>query len=305
MDEKVLLDQFKDRLQRDIPLSRFTTSRVGGPARYYVTAGSAEQLADDVSFLWNQNFPVLVLGSGANLLISDAGLNMVVVHNQAKRITVDSEDDSPSITAESGAILTSVARKAAEYGLSGLEWACTVPGSVGGAVYGNAGAFGSNTQASLMQAKVIHRSKGYLFLTSEEMDYSYRSSALKRQPGEAVILSAKFGLEKGDPGVIEATMKEYTDRRRHTQPTGPSTGSTFKNPTGDFAGRLIEAAGLKGTQMGGVAISMLHGNFFINDGTATAQDYYNLIQLVKLTILEKFGVALETEIEMIGDWQTK
>lgn len=304
MDEKVLLDHFKDRLQRDVPLSRFTTSRVGGPARFYVSAGSASQLAEDVSFLWEQDIPLLVLGSGANLLISDSGLDAVVVHNQAKQITIDLDADPPAVTAESGAILTSVARKAAEHGLTGLEWASTVPGSVGGAVYGNAGAFGSNTQANLVLAEILHRKEGYLSLTSDEMGYAYRSSALKRQPGEAVILSARFAVEKGDPAMIESTMKEFSERRRRTQPTGPSTGSTFKNPPGDYAGRLIEVAGLKGTRIGGVEISEQHGNFFINDGTATAQDYYDLIQYVQQTIRDSFGVALETEIEIIGDWQT-
>lgn len=305
MDEKVLLNHFKDRLQRDVPLSRFTTSRVGGPARFYVSAEDARQLAEDVRFLWEQNIPLLVLGSGANILVSDAGLDKVVVHNQARQITADMESAPFTLSAESGAKLTSVARKAAELGLTGLEWASTVPGTVGGAVYGNAGAFGSNTQSSLILAEIFHRTKGFLTLTSAEMGYAYRSSALKRQPGEAVILCARFAVEKGDPKLIEATMKEFSERRRGSQPAGPSTGSTFKNPPGDYAGRLIEAAGLKGTRIGGVAISDLHGNFFINDGTATAQDYYDLIQLVKKTVLEKFAVELETEIEIIGDWQTK
>lgn len=305
MDEKVLLNQFEDRLQRDVPLSRFTTSRVGGPARFFISAESATQLAEDVRFLWEHDIPLLVLGSGANLLISDTGLDLVVVHNHAKLITVDLRVESPSITAESGAILTSVARKAAEHGLTGLEWASAVPGTVGGAVYGNAGAFGSNTQASLLLAKILHRTKGYLSLTSEDMGYAYRSSALKRQPGDAIILSASFAVQPGDPALIEWTMKQFSERRRSTQPTGPSTGSTFKNPPGDFAGRLIEAAGLKGTRIGGVSINEKHANFFINDGTAKAQDYYDLIQLARQTVFEQFGVSLETEIEVIGDWQTK
>jgi hypothetical protein len=169
----------------------------------------------------------------------------------------------------------------------------------------NAGAFGSNTHASLVLVEILHRTKGYLSLTSEEMGYAYRSSALKRQPGEAVILRAFFVVKPGDPALIESTMREFSEHRRASQPTGPSTGSTFKNPPGDFAGRLIEAAGLKGTRIGGVAISELHGNFFINDGTATAQDYYDLIQLVKKTVFEQFSVSLETEIEIIGDWPSR
>jgi len=173
---------------------------------------------------------MMVLGSGANILVSDAGLDKVVVHNQARKITVDLETTPSSLAAESGAILTSVARKAAELGLSGLEWASTVPGTVGGAVYGNAGAFGSNAQSSLLLVEILHRTKGYLTLTAAEMGYAYRSSVLKRDPGDAVILMARFAVSKGDPERIEATMKDFSERRRRSQPAGPSTGSTFKTP---------------------------------------------------------------------------
>jgi len=303
MDEQLLLNHFYERLQRDVPLGRFTTSRVGGPARFYISANSASQLAEDIRFLWDHEIPFFLLGSGANVLIGDAGLNAVVVHNQAKQITVSPNGERPTITAESGTIFAAVARQAAEYSLTGLEWASTVPGTVGGAVYGNAGAFGSTTKDNLIAAELLHRDKGYQLLSSEDMAYAYRSSALKRDPGKAVILTARFGVEKGDKDRIQALMSEFGERRRRTQPAGPSTGSTFKNPQGDFAGRLIEAAGLKGTRVGGVEVSQMHANFFINDGTATARDYYDLIQLVRDTVLEKFNVQLETEIEIIGDWQ--
>jgi UDP-N-acetylmuramate dehydrogenase len=276
---------------------------VGGPARFYISAKSASQLAEDIRFLWDHAVPFFLLGSGANVLIGDAGLDAVVVHNQARQITVAPNGERPTITAESGAILAAVARQAAEFSLSGLEWASTVPGTVGGAVYGNAGAFGSSTQKNLVTAEILHRDKGYQLLSSEDMAYAYRSSVLKRDPGQAVILSARFAVENGDKTSILALMNEYGDRRRSTQPAGPSTGSTFKNPQGDFAGRLIEAAGLKGTRVGGVEVSTIHANFFINDGTASARDYYDLIQLVRNTVLEKFNVLLETEIEIIGEWQ--
>ena len=303
MDEQLLKNHFYERLQRDVQLSRFTTSRVGGPARFYISANSASQLAEDIRFLWDHDIPFFLLGSGANVLISDKGFDAVVVHNQARQITVSPNGDHPTITAESGTIFAAVARQAAEHSLSGLEWASTVPGTVGGAVYGNAGAFGSNTQSNLVAAEILHRDQGYLLLSSEEMAYAYRSSMLKRDPGKAVILSARFAVEKGDKESIQALMSEFGERRRRTQPAGPSTGSTFKNPPGDFAGRLIEAAGLKGTRVGGVEVSQLHANFFINDGTATARNYYDLIQLVRNTVLEKFEVKLETEIEILGDWQ--
>lgn len=303
MDEQLLKNHFYERLQRDVQLGRFTTSRVGGPARFYISANSASQLAEDIRFLWDHDIPFFLLGSGANVLISDKGFDAVVVHNQARQITVSPNGEHPTITAESGTIFAAVARQAAEYSLTGLEWASTVPGTVGGAVYGNAGAFGSNTQSNLVAAEILHRDQGYLLLSSEEMAYAYRSSMLKRDPGKAVILSARFAVEKGDKESIQALMSEFGDRRRRTQPAGPSTGSTFKNPPGDFAGRLIEAAGLKGTRVGGVEVSQMHANFFINDGTATARNYYDLIHLVRTTVLEKFEVQLETEIEILGDWQ--
>jgi len=303
MDEQLLKNHFYERLQLDVPLGRFTTSRVGGPARFYISANNAPRLAEDIRFLWDHDIPFFLLGSGANVLISDTGLDAVVVHNQARQITVSPNGERPTITAESGTIFAAVARQAAKYSLTGLEWASTVPGTVGGAVYGNAGAFGSNTQSNLVAAEILHREKGYLLLSSEDMAYAYRSSMLKRDPGKAVILTARFAVEKGDKESIQALMSEFGERRRRTQPAGPSTGSTFKNPPGDFAGRLIEAAGLKGTRVGGVEVSPLHANFFINDGTATARNYYDLIQLVRNTVLEKFKVQLETEIEILGDWQ--
>jgi UDP-N-acetylmuramate dehydrogenase len=234
--------------------------------------------------------------------VSDKGLDAVVVHNKAKKVDVNLESDPPMIIAESGASLSAVARKAAQHSLSGLEWAYTIPGSLGGGVYGNAGAHGGNMQGSLVLANILHRKKGVLSLTSEQMAYGYRSSLLKRDPGTAVILSAHLKAVKGDTKSIKATMEENAERRRRTQPPGSSMGSTFKNPEGDHAGRLIEAAGLKGMKIGGAQVSPVHANFLINDGTATALDIRRLIGFIQKTVQERFNVNLELEIEMIGDW---
>lgn len=303
MDEKLLIDHFEERLQHEVSLAKLTAARVGGPARYFVPARNAAQLARDVQFLWAENIPFFLLGTGSNILVSDAGLEAIVIHNQAKLITVDHDNPHPSITAESGAILAAVARQAAAHNLTGLEWASTIPGSIGGAVYGNAGAHGSDMQHHLILAEILHRTKGYLSLDCEQMGYSYRSSVLKRDPGEAIILSARLAVQKGDEEQIQLLMHQNTEKRRRTQPSGSSTGSTFKNPEGDSAGRLIEEAGLKGTRIGGVEVNTLHANFFNNDGSGTARDYYDLIHLVQKTVLEKTGKKLELEIEMIGDWQ--
>ncbi len=302
INAQLLTDYFGSRLQTNVPLAGLTTARVGGPASYYVAARSADELAGDVSFLWLHETPVVVLGTGANVLVSDRGFNGVVLHNQARNITIDLESDPPLLVAESGAILGTVARQAGLNSLTGLEWASTIPGSLGGAVYGNAGAHGGDMQHSLLLANILHRNKGHLSLSSEQMEYSYRSSALKRAPGSAVILSAQLAVAKGDARVIKAQMEENSAKRRRTQPPGASMGSTFKNPVGDHAGRLIEAAGLKGTRIGGAQVSPVHANFFINDGSATAEDIHRLIVLVQQTVAERFGVQLQLEIELLGDW---
>lgn len=303
MDEKGLIEQFGSRLRQEVPLANLTTAKVGGSARYFLASASAEQLAADVSFLWSAETPFFILGSGSNILISDNGIQAVVIHNKAKSVRIEDHGNSPVLFAESGAALITAARTAAMNGFSGMEWATTIPGTVGGAVYGNAGAFGSSIQERLYLAEILHRRKGALSLNSEQMGYSYRSSLLKRQPGDAIILSARFAVEKGDTERIKGLMSEFAARRKLTQPPGPCMGSTFKNPEGDAAGRIIDSLGLKGTRVGGVSVSMLHANFFVNDGTGTARDYYHLIQLVRETVEEKTGVSLNLEVELVGDWQ--
>ena len=264
MNERHLIDHFGSRLQQDYPLAALTTARVGGVARYYLVAQSAEELAADVQFLWAEDVPIYVLGNGSNVLISDAGLDAVVIHNMAKNISVTVDDTQRFITAESGANLGTIARVAAQNGLTGLEWASTIPGSLGGAVYGNAGAHGGDMQHNLILANILHRNKGYLSLSAEQMEYGYRSSILKRDPVKSVVLSAQLSVAKGDATTIKAMMDENAAKRRRTQPPGASMGSMFKNPEGDYAGRLIEAAGLKGTTIGGAQVSLIHANFMIN-----------------------------------------
>jgi len=300
MELEVLVKYFGDRLQQNLSLAGLTTARVGGPACFLVAARTTSQLSSDVNFLWEIDFPFLVLGSGSNVLVSDVGIEALVIHNQAKQVTIQQENESISIFAESGASLAAVSRLAARNALSGLEWACTIPGSVGGAVYGNAGAHGADMKSNLVTADIVHREKGALSITAGQMDYSYRSSALKRAPGSAVILASRLAVQPGDKAEIDEKMHEYSARRRSTQPAGASMGSIFKNPQGDFAGRLIEASGLKGTRIGGVQVSPIHANFMVNDGSATADDYFELIKLVQSKVLDTTGITLELEIELIG-----
>lgn len=305
MEKSGLNEYFGSRLQQDVPLSNLTTAKVGGSARHFITSNSAKQLAEDIHFLWSIEAPFFILGSGSNILISDEGIDAVVIHNKAKNIQIENPDTEPVLFAESGAVLISAARAAALQSLTGMEWATTVPGTVGGAVYGNAGAFGSSIQQRLLVADILHREQGILSLNSEQMGYSYRSSLLKRQPGEAIVLSARFRVEKGDNERIHGLMSEYSERRKLTQPLGPCMGSTFKNPEGDSAGRIIDSLGLKGTRVGGVSVSTLHANFFINDGSGSARDYFRLIQLVRGKVEEKTGIQLALEVELVGDWQDK
>jgi UDP-N-acetylmuramate dehydrogenase len=303
MDEKVLLKRFAQRLKKDVPLANLTTAKVGGAARYFLNAVNAAQLAEDVAFLWAEEIPFFILGSGSNILVSDAGVDCVVIHNKANHIHLVEKGDSSYVQAESGAILITAARQAALRGYTGLEWATTIPGTVGGAVYGNAGAYGASMQQHLLLVDILHRGKGCLSLNTEQMGYSYRSSALKREPGMAVILSARLAIKKGDKERIKELINEFSARRKQTQPPGPCIGSTFKNPAGDSAGRIIDSLGLKGTRVGGVQVSPVHANFFVNEGSASARDYYDLIHLVQRIVEEKTGIKLEPEFELIGDWK--
>lgn len=293
---------FGSRLQENVHIANYTTARVGGKADALLMIRSADELAQAAELLWERNLPFVVLGSGANVIVSDAGIRGVVLLNRAHTVRIDAESTPPTVWAESGANIGTVARQVALRGLSGLEWAATVPGTVGGAVYGNAGAHGSAVQTNLLLADILHRTAGRQHWTNAQMAFEYRSSALKRSTEPSVILAAQFRLEHSTPEKVKAKMEQYAAQRRRTQPPGASTGSVFKNPPGDYAGRLIEAAGLKGMRVGGVEVSQIHANFFVNDQNATASDYYDLIQIVRSRVEQQFSVRLELEIELIGDW---
>jgi UDP-N-acetylmuramate dehydrogenase len=264
-----------------------------------------EELARAVQFSWDNHQPYYILGGGANILVSDAGLPGLVIFNRARNTRIDTRTDPISATAESGANFSSLGRQAALRGLSGLEWAAAVPGSVGGAVYGNAGAFGSDTQTSLLLAEILHPESGREMWPVERLHYQYRSSVLKREHSKAVILSATFQLTQSTKDQVEARMEANTRQRRSTQPTGATMGSMFKNPAGDYAGRLIEAAGLKGKRVGGAEISPQHANFFVNQGNASAADIWELIQTARDAVASQFGVDLELEIELLGSFNNQ
>lgn len=286
-------------MQEHVSLAAYTSARIGGAADALIIVKSADELAETATRLWKADAPYFILGGGSNILVSDRGVRGVVVLNRAKNVRFET-NDAPKVWAEAGAGFSNLANRAAEYGLAGLEWAATIPGTVGGAVYGNAGAFGGDMAGALISAEILTEN-GRERWPVEKMEYGYRVSALKRSTLKFVILSAEMRLRHGLKEDVRFKISEFVFRRKSTQPPGASMGSMFKNPPGDFAGRLIEAAGLKGKRIGNAEISAVHGNFFVNHGDTKASDVYKLIQLVQKTVQEKFGIDLELEIEMVGE----
>jgi UDP-N-acetylmuramate dehydrogenase len=326
---------FGERLETGVPMGRYTAARVGGPAAGLVQATSAEDLAEVASRLWELRLPFIILGGGSNILVSDRGYGGIVVLNKARQVRFDLKHAPPWVWAESGANFGSLARQAALKGCSGLEWAAGIPGTLGGAIAGNAGAHGGDTAGRLRLADILHRVGPEIprgngrttrptivreKWTAERFQFAYRSSVIKKNLRKSsgsgfggvmgtiamnpdlIVLAAWFGLEKSTREAVGARMEEYLQYRRQTQPPGASMGSMFKNPPGDYAGRLIEAAGLKGLQVGKAQISPLHANFFINRGGAMAADIWQLIRIARERVAETFGVQLELEIELVGDW---
>ncbi len=291
---------FGDQLQTNVPLARFTAARLGGPAEGLLLVDTISALASAVKTMWSLGVPFVLLGGGSNVLISDAGVKGVVLLNRAKDVRVD--EASATVWAASGASFGRLARKVSALGWSGLEWASGIPGTVGGAICGNAGAHGSEVADCLIVADILHRERGEESWSPTDLEFSYRSSVLKRERIPAVILSASFQLERRSQEEIDARLERFAAHRKSAQPPGASLGSMFKNPPGDFAGRLIDAAGLKGTRLGGAEISRQHGNFFINMGEATAMDIYKLIRLAQEKVYKATGVVLELEIELLGEF---
>jgi UDP-N-acetylmuramate dehydrogenase len=298
-----LVDHFGKRLVQNASLGRYTSARVGGNADGLIEVTSSKDLADTMRFLWSEHIPCRVIGGGSNILISDDGYHGVLVINKSSDYRIEDSGSEVVVFAESGVNLGSLARKTALDGWTGLEWAAGIPGSVGGAIYGNAGAHGSDMAKTLEEVEILFPDGRLHDWSAADMEYSYRCSVLKRTKSQAVILSAGLFVRRDDVNAIKARLDEFVSKRKESQPTGASLGSMFKNPRNDFAGRLIEEAGLKGIRIGGAEISRKHGNFFLNDENATAQDIYDLIRLVQKTVFEKFGIELETEIEYLGSFK--
>lgn len=284
------------------PLAKYTAARLGGAADWlYVARESPHDLQAVVAAAWSADLPVRVLGGGANVLIADSGVRGLVVINKTDSVTWLPPDNRVRVA--SGVNLKKLAHQCQARGLSGFEWAVSVPGTIGGAVINNAGAHGGDMAANVVSVDLLDAEAGLHTLSIDDLGYDYRHSQLKaRADRRFLVVSAVLQFTPDDPETIRGRMDGFIAQRKRTQPPGASLGSIFKNPPGDYAGRLIDAAGLKGHQIGGAQVSALHANFFINTGGATAADYYALIGSVQAEVARQTGVTLELEIEIVGEF---
>ncbi|MGI8384553.1 MULTISPECIES: UDP-N-acetylmuramate dehydrogenase [unclassified Robertmurraya] len=280
------------------PMANHTTIKIGGPAELFVEPSSVENLETTMNLIRKYKVQWIAIGRGSNLLVSDRGISGVVIKLGSGLDKV--EINGTTLTVGGGHSLVSLATSISRKGLSGLEFASGIPGSVGGAVFMNAGAHGSDISKILDKALVLFEDGTLEWVSNEEMEFSYRTSVLqKKRPG--VVVEAVFSLKEGNKDSIFSEMQKNKDYRKETQPWNfPCAGSIFRNPLPNYAGKLIEVAGLKGYQIGGAKISEMHGNFIVNTGNAKADDVLQLIQHVKDTIYDLYEVKMETEVEIIG-----
>ncbi len=281
------------------PMAKHTSVRVGGPAELLIRVRSCEALRAVAVEAYKQDLQFRVIGDGTNLIAAQAGIRGLVIRNHGGERKLC--DDGISIWADAGCSLIGTARWTADLGLSGLEGAATIPGTVGGAVVNNAGAYGWTAANSVSRVRVVD-GHGERWLAPDEMRYSYRTSSIKENPGRAVVLGAELRLVRGDADRILATITERLQTRHQTQPTAPSSGSVFRNPPGHSAWKLIDEAGMRGRRRGGAHVSELHTNFIINGGAATADDIAGLIEEVEEAVKSRRRVKLRREVELFGDW---
>jgi UDP-N-acetylmuramate dehydrogenase len=290
------------KTSRDEPLARFTTMRVGGPADLFASVHNAFELKAIVRFARSRGLPHLVLGRGSDVVISDAGVRGLVIQDRAEGSKIVGD----TYVADAGVPMARAATETQKAGLTGLEFGLAIPGSVGGAVWANAGAHDADVAAVLRAARVLLADGSEAEIAVADLGLAYRDSRFKHEPPDGpaeLIVEATFGLEPADGDTIKARLDEIRHWRQAHQPLGlPSAGSFFRNPPGDSAGRLIDAAGLKGRRIGGAVVSEKHANFIVNDQKGSATDVRRLAELVHAEILARQGVDLELEVLFLGDW---
>jgi UDP-N-acetylmuramate dehydrogenase len=281
----------------DEPLRRYTAWKIGGPADALLEPESVEDLIRATEIAREHDIPVTILGGGTNVLVRDGGIRGLTIRLAKSLRNVEIE--GTTVTADAGVLYPVLANTTAGRGLAGLEFATGIPGTVGGAVYMNAGAYGSETTEVLDWADILENHE-VTRMKNRDLNLSYRHSALHENP-DWIVLRAGYTLVPGDPVELKARIKEFRTQRMNGSPNRPSCGSTFKRPQGDFPGRVIEAAGLKGTRVGNIEVSPVHANYLVNLGGGTAEDAIALIELVREKVSEKLGIELESEVRIIGE----
>lgn len=286
------------------PLAKYTSWRIGGPARYFASVAGVEDLRAALAWAVERAIPVFLLGGGANLLIDDAGWPGLALRYRAQDLRVESAGATARAVVAAGAPMAGTARRLAGQGWAGLQWAEGLPGTIGGALFGNAGCYGGEIAAALTRAWLL-LDDTIVEWPVERFAYGYRSSALKRPTADPapsvppIIVAAELALSAADPRELAEQMRVIATERRGKTPVGSSCGSVFKNPPGSSAGRLIDAAGLKGAISGGAMISDKHANYIVNRGGASSADVLRLIDLARERVLRAFGVELALEVQLV------
>jgi len=294
---KVTLQRLFPAAKLDEPLRRYTAWKIGGPADALLEPSSADELIQAIKTAREHGIPVTTLGGGTNVLILDGGIRGLTIRLAKSLANV--KITGTSVVADAGVLYPVLANTTAGRGLAGLQFATGIPGTVGGAVYMNAGAYGSETKEVLDWADVL-RDGELVRMKNEDLGLAYRKSALHDHP-DWLVLRAGYTLTPGDAEELKAQIKQFRVQRMSGSPSKPSCGSTFKRPEGDFPGRVIEVAGLKGTRVGSIEVSTVHANYLVNLGGGTAKEALELIELVRETVRKKLGVELESEVRVIGE----
>ena len=290
----------EDRVFTDEPMKQHTTFKIGGPADYFLVPESGEEAGEIIKICKQTDIPYFILGNGSNLLVGDGGYRGAVIQIYRNMSAVTTE--GTTITAQAGALLSSVAAAAKNASLTGFEFAGGIPGTVGGAAVMNAGAYGGEMKDVLVEVTVMDADGNIFTIPAEKLELGYRTSIIKK--AGYIVLEAKIRLEEGDQEAIRERMKELTIQRTTKQPLEfPSAGSTFKRPEGYFAGKLVMDSGLRGYQVGGARVSEKHCGFVINAGGATAKDVRTLMENVRDIVYEKYGVTLEPEVKFLGEFE--
>ena len=284
------------RVSRNCELAPHSYFGIGGPAQYLAYAEEASQLTELLGIGTNRALPITVLGNASNVLIGDDGIRGLVIINRARRLELR---DGAGISAESGALMGQLAHFAADNGIGGFEFGLGIPGTVGGSVFGNAGCFGSDI-SNVLDRALVWRGDGVRWQGREDLGFEYRGSALQRETGSVVVVSVSLQGVARPEREIRARMVQIQDQRRRSQPADRSAGSMFKNPPGEFAGRLIESAGLKGARSGDAQVSDRHANFIVNHGQARAADVVALMERIRRRVHACSGIWLEPEIRRLG-----